>query len=123
MKKFLDLSVPLGVIEDYADFKGKGKLGKIQRLLERHCGISLRIDKLQAELKEIENALLEEDPKIFDAGRGFRGAFSIPLRPELKQPRRSSFWSGGKGCDHLEGKFFDRLSDSARGSTHSDFQF
>jgi len=89
MKEFLDLSVPLGVIDDYRNFRGKGKLGRIQRLLERHCGLRLRIDKLQAELNRIEEELLIVNPKIFDAGQGFRGAFSIPLRPELKQARRS----------------------------------
>lgn len=76
----LDLTVPLGTIEGYVHLKGK--LGRIQRLWERYCGLRLRIDRL-------EQQLLREEPSIFDTSYSLVGCCSFPFRPKLEVARRS----------------------------------
>lgn len=87
--KELDLSVPLGTIDDYVDLKGSGGLGRIQRLWSRHCGLRLRIGKLEAELNEIQQKLVQEDPSFFNVKHTLSDSHSFPFRPELKASRRS----------------------------------
>ena len=86
--KDLDLSVPLGAINDYVDLKGSGKLGRIQRLWNRYCGLGLRIDRLKAELDEIQQKLIQEDPSFFKAKHSLNGLHSFPFRPELKASKK-----------------------------------
>jgi hypothetical protein len=85
----LDLTVPFGAVGHYVDLKGSGKLGRIQRLWNRCCGLRLRIDRLEAELHEIQQKLVQEDPSFFKVKHNLNGFHSFPFQPELKAPRRS----------------------------------
>jgi hypothetical protein len=81
----LDLSAFLGNISDYADLKGRGKLGRIQRLWERYCGLRLEIAKLNAQVNKIEQEILREEPTFFQPRYSLVGEASFPFRPKLEE--------------------------------------
>ena len=87
--KNLNLSVPVGAIENYVDLKSSGKSGRIQLLWNRHCGLRLRIDKLEAELYDLERKILQEDSSFFEAKYSLSGFHPFAFRPELKAAKRS----------------------------------
>lgn len=84
MKTGLDLSAFLGNITDYVNLKGSGKLGRVQELWERYCGLRMRIAKLIAQLNEIERKLLQEDPSFFEPRKSLVGN-SFLFRPKLEE--------------------------------------
>jgi hypothetical protein len=83
MDQDLDLSVPLGTLDGHTHLKGKA--GKIQKLWARHSGLRIRIYKLQAQLSDIENKLLQLDPSFFQVRTTLAGSAYFPFRPELKE--------------------------------------
>jgi hypothetical protein len=83
MDQQLDLSVPLCSPEGYVQLKGKA--GTLQRLWGRYCGLRLRISKLQDQLAEVEQKLIQEDPSFLQTRRTLVGAASFPVRPELEE--------------------------------------
>jgi hypothetical protein len=87
--KGLDLTASFGAVDDYIHLKDEG--GKIQKLWERYCGLRLRIDKLETELDEIQQKLLQECPSFFEPRNSLVGPCSFPFRPELKAVRKSNF--------------------------------
>src|SRR5579862_3484385 len=85
MKKNLDLSVFLRTPADYVNLKGSGKLGRIQELWERYCGLRLRIGKLRAQLDKIDGQLRQEDPTFFEPRESLVDATSFPFIPKLEE--------------------------------------
>jgi hypothetical protein len=83
----LDLTVLLGTVESYVDLKGVGKLGRIQKLWERYCRLRFQMGKLKAEIGDVEQELLVEEPSIFDTSHSLVGARSFTFRPKLKNKR------------------------------------
>jgi hypothetical protein len=86
--KGLDLAASFGSVDDYLVLKGAG--GRIQKLWESYCGLHLRIGKLEAELNEIHQKLLQECPSFFETRYSLVGQCSFPFRPELKAARKSN---------------------------------
>jgi hypothetical protein len=76
----LDLTVLLGTVESYVDLKGIGKLGRIQKLWEQYCRLRFRMGKLKAEIGDVEQELLLEEPSIFDTSHSLVGARSFAFR-------------------------------------------
>jgi hypothetical protein len=87
----LDLTVPLGTIGGYVDLKGVGKLGRIQKLWGRYCGLRLQIDKLETKIEKIRQGLLQEDASFFDSRNSLVGPLSFPFRPRLEEMRKHGF--------------------------------
>jgi hypothetical protein len=83
----LDLTMPVGTIESHVDLKGVGKLGRIQKLWERYCRLRFRMGKLEAEMGDVEQELLLEEPSIFDTSRSLVGARSFTFRAKLGNTR------------------------------------
>lgn len=82
-----DLTVLLGTVEGYVDLKGIGKFGRIQKLWERYCRLRFRMGKLKAEIGDVEQALLLEEPSIFDTSHSLVGARPFTFRAHLRNTR------------------------------------
>src|ERR1700752_2697250 len=83
MDQDLNLSVPVGTTDRYTHLNGTP--GKIQKLWARHCGLSLQIEKLQAELRDNDQELLRLDPSFFRPTTSLVGSAYFPFRPQREE--------------------------------------